>query len=129
MIDFEKKLMNSYLDGPKETNADDFLAKLHNRVSESKDNRRTVITSLCMLMMVSLMTITQFGAPGIPTDYFYDEDIETFFETDFWTINSDSLDHDISYTYDIAYFLLQEGYIWDTVELLDELELEEEIAL
>jgi len=129
MIDFEKKLMNSYLDGPKESNADDFLAKLHNRVSESKDNRQTVITSLCMLMMVSLMTITQFGAPGIQTDYFYDEDIETFFETDFWTINSDSLEHDSSYTYDIAYFLLQEGYIWDTVELLDELELEEEIAL
>ena len=66
---------------------------------------------------------------GIQTDYFYDEDIETFFGTDFWTINSDSLDHDSSYTYDIAYFLLQEGYVWDTVELLDELELEEEIAL
>ena len=129
MIDLEKRIMSSQLDGPEETNADDFLAKLHNRVSESKDNRRTVITSLCMLMVVSLMTITQFGAPSIQTDYFYDEDIETFFGTDFWTINSDSLDHDSSYTYDIAYFLLQEGYVWDTVELLDELELEEEIAL
>jgi len=129
MTDFEKRLMNSYLDGPKETNEDDFLARLHSRVFESKDNRRTVITSLCLLMVVSLMTITQFGAPGIQTDYFYDENIETFFGTDFWTINSDSLDHDSSYTYDIAYFLLQEGYIWDTVELLDELELEEEIAL
>ena len=75
------------------------------------------------------MTITQFGAPSIQTDYFYVEDIETFFGTDFWTINSDSLDYDSSYTYDIAYFLLQEGYVWDTVELLDELELEEEIAL
>ena len=129
MIDLEKKIMSSQLDGPEETNAEDFLARLHNRVSESQDNRRTVVTSLCMLMVVSLMTITQFGAPGIQPDYFYDEEIETFFGTDFWTINSDSLDHDSSYTYDIAYFLIQEGYVWDTVELLDELELEEEIAL
>ena len=129
MIYLEKRIMSSQSDSLYETNADDFLAKLHNRVSESKDNSQTVITSLCMLMMVSLMTITQFGAPAIQTDYFYDEDIETFFGTDFWTINSDSLDHDSSYTYDIAYFLLQEGYVWDTVDLLDELELEEEIAL
>ena len=82
-----------------------------------------------MLMVLSLMTFTQFGAPSIQTEFYNDEDIETFFGTDFWTINSDSLDHDSSYTYDIAYFLLQEGYVWDTVELLDELELEEEIAL
>ena len=129
MIDFEKQIMKAQLDGSEPTNADDFLAKLHNRVSESKDNRRTVLTSLCMIIVVSLMTITQFGASGVETDYFYDGEIETFFGTDFWTINSDSLDHDSSYTYDIAYFLMQEGYVWDTVELLDEIELEEEIAL
>ena len=129
MIDFEKKILSYHSDSPNDTNADDFLKRLHNRVSESKDNRRTVLTSLCMIMVVSLMTITQFGASGVETDYFYDGEIETFFGTDFWTINSDSLDYDSSYTYDIAYFLMQEGYVWDTVELLDELELEEEIAL
>mgnify|MGYP001161484092 CR=1 FL=1 len=129
MIDFEKKIMSSQLDSPNETNADDFLKSLHNRVSESKDNRRTLITSLCMLMVLSLMTFTQFGAPSIQTEFYNDEDIETFFGTDFWTINSDSLDHVESYTYDVAYFLLQEGYLWDTIELLDELEIEEEIAL
>ena len=129
MIDFEKKILSYHSDSPNETNADDFLKRLHNRVSESKDNRRTIITSLCMLMVVSFMTFTQFGAPTNQTDYFYDEDVETFLETDFWTINSDSLDHDESYTYEVAYFLLQEGYLWDTVELLDELKIEEEIAL
>ena len=104
MIDFEKQIMKAQLDGSEPTNADDFLAKLHNRVSESKDNRRTVVISFCLIIVVSLMTITQFGAPGVETDYFYDGEIETFFGTDFWTINSDSLDHDSSYTYDIAYF-------------------------
>ena len=29
------------------------------------------------------MTITQFGASGVETDYFYDGEIETFFGTDF----------------------------------------------
>ena len=129
MNDFEKRIMNSYLEGPNETNEDDFLARLHGRVSESKDNRRTVITSLCMLMVVSLMTITQFGASDIQAGYFYDEDMETFFGTDFWTINSDSLEYDESYFNDMAYFLLEEGYLWETYELINELEQEEEIKL
>tara|TARA_Y100000748_G_scaffold209663_1_gene175821 strand:+ start:54 stop:281 length:228 start_codon:yes stop_codon:yes gene_type:complete len=75
------------------------------------------------------MTFTQSGTPANQTGYFYDEDVEKFLETDFWTINSDSLDYDEFYTYEVAYFLLQEGYLWDTVELLDELKIEEEIAL
>ena len=129
MIDFEKKILSYHSDSPNETNADDFLKRLHNRLSESKDNRRTIITSLCMLMVVSFMTFTQSGTPANQTGYFYDEDVEKFLETDFWTINSDSLDYDEFYTYEVAYFLLQEGYLWDTVELLDELKIEEEIAL
>ena len=51
------------------------------------------------------------------------------FETDFWTVSSDSLQSDESYVNDLAYFLLQEGNFWETVELLNELELEEEITL
>ena len=129
MNDFEKRIMNSYLDGPSEINEDGFLARLHGRVSESKDNRRTVMTSLCMLMVISLMTITQFGASDIQEDYLYDEDMETFFGTDFWTVNSDSLEYDESYFNDMAYFLLEEGYIWETYELINELEQEEEIKL
>ena len=37
MIDFEKQIMKTQLDRSEPTNTDDFLAKLHNRVSESKD--------------------------------------------------------------------------------------------
>ena len=57
MIDFEKRLMNSRLDSPKEYNADEFLARLHHRLSKSKNNFWIVITSLSMLIIVSLMTI------------------------------------------------------------------------
>ena len=83
-----------------------------------------------MLIVVSVLTITQFGVPIIESDYFYyTDETDTIFETDFWTVSSDSLQSDESYVADLAYFLLQEGNFWETVELLNELELEEEITL
>ena len=36
MIDFEKQIMKAQLDGSEPTNADDFLAKLHNRYLNQK---------------------------------------------------------------------------------------------
>ena len=111
------------------TNTDEFLTKLHSRIQVAHTNRQTLFASSAIAFTVLFLIITQFGAPDIQAGSFYDEEIEMLFETDFWTIKSDSLDHDSSYTYDIAYFLLQEGYVWDTIELLDELEIEKEISL
>ena len=111
------------------TNTDEFLTKLHSRIQVSNTNRQTLFASSAIAFTVLFLIITQFGAPDIQADSFYDEEIEMLFETDFWTIKSDSLDHDSSYTFDIVYFLLQEGYVWDTIELLDELEIEKEISL
>ena len=47
---------------------------------------------------------------------------DNLLETDFWNIMSDSLDYDQDYYNDMAYFLLDEGYVWETVELLEQLE-------
>jgi len=44
-------------------------------------------------------------------------------------VDIDSLEIDASYTEDLAYFLLDEGDFWDTVDLLNELTNEEEITL
>ena len=126
MINIEKQLHDTRIGYVNDMNEDAFLARLHNRVSESKDNRRTVITSLCMLMVIISMTITQFGAPDIQTDYLYDEDIENFFGTDFYTINSDSFEYDQEFFNNMAYFLFDEGYVWEAVELLDQFELTKE---
>jgi hypothetical protein len=41
----------------------------------------------------------------------------------------DSLEVDESYTEDLAYFLLDEGDLWEAVDLLNELEMEEEVSL
>ena len=129
MTDFEQKLINSRLEDPRVTNSDEFLTRLHNRISESEDNKRTVTASIMMLIVVSVLTMTQFGAPIIESNFYYTDETDTIFETDFWNVSSDSLDAHESYTDDLAYFLLQEGNFWETVELLNELELEEEITL
>ena len=129
MTDFEQKLINSRLEDPRVTNSDEFLTRLHNRISESEENKRTITASFMMLIVVSVLTMTQFGAPIIESAIYYTDGTETFFETDFWIINSDSLEADESYTDDLAYFLLQEGNLWETVELQNELELEEETTL
>ena len=41
----------------------------------------------------------------------------------------ESLEVDESYTEDLAYFLLDEGDLWEAVDLLNELEMEEEVSL
>ena len=129
MTDFEQKLINSLLEDPRDTNSDEFLSRLHNRVTESEQNRQIITASFMMLFVVGVLTFTQFGAPELEPEFYFSDEPETFFKTDFWTVNSDSLETDESYTDDLAYFLLQEGNFWETVDLLNELELEEEITL
>ena len=123
MTDFEQKLINARLEDPWDTNSDEFLSKLHNRVTEAEQNRKIITASFMMLFVVGVLTFTQFGAPELEPEFYFADEPETFFETDFWTLNSASLEADESYTDDLAYFLLQEGNFWETVELLNELEL------
>tara|TARA_B100000519_G_C14247010_1_gene440348 strand:+ start:627 stop:1013 length:387 start_codon:yes stop_codon:yes gene_type:complete len=126
MIDFEKRLMNSRLDSPKEYNADEFLARLHHRLSKSKNNFWIVITSLSMLIIVSLMTITQFRDKSIQTEFLSNKEIKNPFETDFWNIYSDSLEYDQEFFNNMTYILLDEGYVWETIELMERFKLSKE---
>ena len=81
-----------------------------------------------MILMVGILSYSQFGAT-MDAELYYADEIENIFETDFWTVDIDSLEIDASYTEDLAYFLLDEGDFWDTVDLLNELTNEEEITL
>ena len=126
MIDFEKRLMNSRLNNPKEYNADEFLAKLHHRLSKSKNNFWIVITSLSMLIIVSLMTITQFRDKSIQTEFLSNKEIKNPFETVFLNIYSDSLDYDQEFFNNMTYILLDEGYVWETIELMERFKLSKE---
>ena len=127
MIDFEKQIKDARIKENQFVNEDEFLYKLEMRLEHSKDNRRTLMVSVMMLIVVFTLTITQYGAPNNLDTMFAANDVENILETDFWNINGDSLNNYDSYFSDMAFFLLEEGYVWETYELINEFEHKEEI--
>jgi len=127
MIDFEKQIKDARIKENQVVNEDEFLYKLEMRLQHSKDNRRTLMVSVMMLIAVFTLTITQYGASNNSETMFAVNDVENILETDFWNINSDSLNNYDSYFSDMAFFLLEEGYVWETYDLINEFEQKEEI--
>ena len=127
MIDFEKQINNTRIKEDQVVNEDEFIYKLEMRLRHSKDNRRILMISVMMLIAVFTLTITQYGAPNNFETMFAVNDVENILETDFWNINGDSLNNYDSYFSDMALFLLEEGFVWETYELLNEFEQEREI--
>ena len=127
MIDFEKQIKDARIKENQFVDEDEFLYKLEMRLEHSKDNRRTLMVSVMMLIAVSTLTITQSGAPNNLETKYAANDVENILETDFWNINGDSLNNYDSYFSDMAFFLLEEGYVWETYELINEFEQKEEI--
>ena len=124
MIDFEKQINNARNKEDQVVNEDEFLYKLEMRLRHSKDSRRILMVSVMMLIAVFTLTITQYGAPET---IFVVNDVENILETDFWNINVDSLNNYDSYFSNMAFFLLEEGFVWETYELINEFEQEREI--
>tara|TARA_X000000950_G_scaffold276109_1_gene363448 strand:- start:1729 stop:2115 length:387 start_codon:yes stop_codon:yes gene_type:complete len=128
MIEIGKKIMLQKREAVN-TNADEFMRELHSKIETSDTNRQTFLTSLVMVFMVLLLTVTQFGAPNIELDNYLLSRTEYLIETDFWNVNIDSLENEQEYFHNMAYFLMDEGYVWEAIELLDQLKLEEEKSL
>ena len=127
MIDFEKQIKDARIKENQVVNEDEFLYKLEMRLQHSKDNRRTLMVSVMMLIAVFTLTITQNGASNNLETMFAADDVENILETDFWNINGDSLNNYDSYFSDMAFLLLEEGYVWETYDLINEFEQKEEI--
>ena len=127
MIDFEKQIKDARIKKNQVVNEDEFLYKLEMRLQHSKNNRRTLMVSVMMLITVLTLTITQSGAPNNLETMFATNDVENILETDFWNINGDSLNNYDSYFSDMAFLLLEEGYVWETYDLINEFEQKEEI--
>ena len=127
MIDFEKQIKDARIKENQVVNEDEFLYKLEMRLQHSKDNRRTLMVSVMMLIIIFTLTITQNGTPNNLETMFAADDVENILETDFWNINGDSLNNYDSYFSDMAFFLLEEGYVWETYDLINEFEQKEEI--
>lgn len=127
MIDFEKQIKDARIKENQVVNKDEFLYKLEMRLQHSKDNRRTLMVSVMILVAFFTLTFTQYGAPDNIETMFAVNDVENILETDFWNINGDSLNNYYSYFSDMALLLLEEGYVWETYELINEFEQNEEI--
>ena len=127
MIDFEKQIKDARIKENQVVNEDEFLYKLEMRLQHSKDNRRTLMVSVMMLIVIFTLTITQNGTPKNLETMFAADDVENILETDFWNINGDSLNNYDSYFSDMAFLLLEEGYVWETYDLITEFEQKKEI--
>ena len=127
MIDFEKQIKDARIKENQVVNEDEFLYKLEMRLQHSKDNRRTLMVSVMMFIVIFTLTITQNGTPKNLETMFAADDVENILETDFWNINGDSLNNYDSYFSDMAFLLLEEGYVWETYDLITEFEQKEEI--
>ena len=128
MNNFEQKILNMKSSSHPNSDSDQFLSKLHGRIEESEQNKKTIMTSFIMIFVIGFLSWSQLGV-SINEDIYYSMEIEDYFETDFWTMSIDSLEVDESYTEDLAYFLLDEGDLWEAVDLLNEIKMEEEVSL
>ena len=122
MIEIEKKIMLQKREAVN-TNVDEFMSKLNYRIETSKTNRQIFFTSSVMVFIILLLTVTKFGAPDLEHDNYLLSRTENLIETDFWNVNIDSLETEQEYFNNMAYFLMDEGYIWEAVELLDQFKL------
>ena len=128
MNNFEQKILNMNSSSRPSADSGQFLSKLHGRIEESEQNNKTIMTSFIMIFVIGFLSWSQLGV-SVSDDIYYSIETEDYFETDFWTMSMDSLEVDESYAEDLAYFLLDEGDLWEAVDLLNELEIEEEITL
>ena len=80
-----------------------------------------------VMLFLSFIKLDSTKSTDFASDYFGES--ENLFQTDFWNIDSDSIKYSQEFLKNMAYFLFDEGYIWETVELLDQFELRKEESL
>ena len=122
MIEIEKKIALQKKESIN-INVDEFISKLNDKIEASKTNRQIFFTSSAMVFIILFLIITQFGAPDFELDNYILSRTENLIETDFWNINIASLENEQEYFDNMAYFLMDEGYTWEAVELLDQFKL------
>ena len=124
MIEIEKKIALQKKESIN-TNVDEFMSKLNDTIEASKTNRQIFFTSSAIVTIMLLLIVTQFGAPDFELDYYLVSRTENLIDTDFWDINIDSLENKQEYFNSMVYFLMDEGYTWEAIELLDQFKLNE----
>ena len=122
MNDFEEKLFKTNYQKKILVDKDNFLNSLHLKIKKTEEKRKLNNAYYGIIVLFLFLFINQNRLMDNSTEYLYYED--TLYELDFYSINSDSLQFDDEYTYDVYMFLLEEGDIWQALDLINELENE-----
>ena len=122
MNDFEEKLFKTNYHKKILVDKDNFLNSLHLNIKKTEEKRKLNNAYYGIIVLFLFLFINQNRLIDNSTEYLYYED--TLYELDFYSINSDSLQFDDEYAYDVYMFLLEEGDIWQALDLINELENE-----
>ena len=122
MNDFEEKLFKTNYHKKILVDKDNFLNSLHLKIKKTEEKRKLNNAYYGIIVLFLFLIINQHHLIDNSTEYLYYKD--TLYELDFYSINSDSLQFDDEYTYDVYMFLLEEGDIWQALDLINELENE-----
>ena len=125
MGDFEKELRSSRLRLREEVDTEKFIENLENRISQKNNRQRSFIATSILVLFFGLISIPNFNKVD-DLDVFYTEEESNYFDVNFWTIQNDSMVMDSSYFEEVAYFLVEEGNIWETIDFFNEISLQKE---
>lgn len=125
MGDFEKELRFSRLRLREEVDTEKFIENLENRIIQKNNRQRSFIATSILVLFFGLISIPNFNKVD-DLDVFYKEEESNYFDVNFWTIQNDSMVMDSSYFEEVAYFLVEEGNIWETIDFFNAISLEKE---
>ena len=122
MNDFQEKLFKINYHKKISIDKDNFLKSLHLKIKKTEEMRKLNNAYFGIIVLFLFLIINQHRLIDNQIEYLYYED--ALYELDFHSINSDSLQLEDQYTYDVYMFLLEEGDIWQALDLINELENE-----
>lgn len=122
MTDFEKKIENYHLKFYGKVNSKKFIENLHQRVQDNKINEYSrYLLSLFLFAFILLKVIESKNPEN------FDRDLQSnFYTKSTFEEYSDSTSIDSLYILDLEETFFTMGEIWNVLEFLDEIKIEEE---
>tara|TARA_B100000029_G_scaffold473971_1_gene515853 strand:- start:1302 stop:1691 length:390 start_codon:yes stop_codon:yes gene_type:complete len=111
---------------PDKVDTDKFLDRLHLSIKERDENQRVFKTSIIMIIVLFILSYMRFDIPSEIERSYYISESDNLFKTDIWSIEIDSDYVDDNYSNELAYFLLNEGDLWEALDVFNEILLDKE---
>tara|TARA_Y100000590_G_scaffold377856_1_gene444383 strand:- start:113 stop:502 length:390 start_codon:yes stop_codon:yes gene_type:complete len=111
---------------PDKVDTDKFLDRLHLSIKERDENQRVFKTSIIMIIVLFILSYMRFDIPSEIERSYYISESDNLFKTDISSIEIDSNYVDDNYSNELAYFLLNEGDLWEALDVFNEILLDKE---